>query len=264
MSGARLVIARVASTMLAMSTPSRHIELSGSTNFRDLGGYAGIGGRHVRWRKLFRSDQLGELSAADVEVLSGLGMARVCDFRGQQERLTQTCVIPRVQVHALSIEPTVVQGMQAILSAGQTLTPQLTVELMEQTYRDFVLHNTDRFSELFGHLLDNDTPLVFHCTAGKDRTGFAAALILSALGVERNVVMQDYLLTNTFYRQQRTTSEFASREVLEILWRVQAGFLEASLQTVESRHGGMDTYLEKALGLGSRKRARLQQLYLEP
>ena len=75
---------------------------------------------------------------------------------------------------------------------------------------------------------DDDAPLVFHCTAGKDRTGFAAALILSALGVPLPVVMQDYLLTNDFYRQPKAANGFASQDVLDVLWQVQADFLEAA------------------------------------
>lgn len=223
----------------------------------------GHGGRAVRWRRLFRSDHLGELTPGDVEVLAGLGLARVCDFRGAQERRAHACVLPGVAVHTLSIEPTVVQGMQSLLAAGKALTPEATIDLMEQTYRDFVLDNTPRFAELFGHLLDDDTPLVFHCTAGKDRTGFAAALILSALGVPRTVVVQDYLLTNDYYRQPAAATGFAPQEILDLLWKVRPGFLDAALQTVDQVHGGMDAYLDNALGLGRAARMRLQALYLE-
>ena len=195
--------------------------------------------------------------------MSELRLARVCDFRGREERLPHACVIPGVAVHALSIEPTVVQGMQALLAQGKVLTPQATLALMEQTYRDFVLHNSPRFADLFAQLLDDDAPLVFHCTAGKDRTGFAAALILSALGVPPTVVMQDYLLTNAFYRQPAAASGFASQDVLDVLWRVQPAFLEAALATVQAQHGDMDHYLGTALGIGPRQRARLHELYLE-
>lgn len=250
--------------MQAMQNPSRKLDLSGATNFRDLGGYVGQDGRTVRWRKLFRSDHLAGLSSDDKSQLAELGLARACDFRGELERAPQACAMPGVNVFSLAIEPTVVQGMQSLLAAGKELTPQATVDLMEQTYRDFVLHNSAQFARFFGHLLDNDTPLVFHCTAGKDRTGFAAALILSALGVSRDQVMQDYLLTNQFYQQPKSAAGFASQEVLDVLWRVQERFLNASLQAVESGHGDVDAYLEKAIGLGWKERARLEALYLEP
>jgi protein-tyrosine phosphatase len=249
-------------TIAGMQIPTRHLPLDGSTNFRDLGGYVGRDGRPVRWRRLYRSDHLGALTPQDLSTLSPLGLARVCDFRGVHERSAHPCTLPGVAVHALSIEPTVVQGMQSLLAEGKALTPALTVELMQQTYRDFVRDNSPRFAELFDHLLRDDAPLVFHCTAGKDRTGFAAALILSALGVSLPVVMQDYLLTNDFYRQPAAARGFASQEVLDILWRVQPDFLEAAMQAVVSGYGSLDDYLERAIGLGSVQRKRLQDLYL--
>lgn len=220
----------------------------------------------VRWRRLYRSDHLGDLTQDDVAALSGLGLGRVLDFRGQAERTPKPCRLPGVAVHALSIEPTVVQGMQELHAAGGELTPQRTAELMEQTYRDFVRRSSARYAELFSHLLQDDAPLVFHCTAGKDRTGLAAALILSALGVAPADVMQDFLLTNALYRmpEAAAASAFASQDVMKVLWSVQPAFLQAALQAVDADYGGMDRFLEQALGLGTPQRQRLQQLYLEP
>ena len=129
----------------------------------------------VRWRRLFRSDHLAALTPQDVALLSNLGLARVCDFRGEAERAPLACALPGVVVHSLAIEPTVVQRMKELLESGHALTAQDTVRLMQQTYRAFVHDNAPRFAELFEQLLDNDAPLVFHCTAGKDRTGYAAA-----------------------------------------------------------------------------------------
>jgi protein-tyrosine phosphatase len=246
-----------------MQAPSRSLPLTGASNFRDIGGYAGHGGRQVRWRRIFRSDHLADLTPADVAQVTELGLTRVCDFRGTQERVPQACVLPQVKVHALSIEPTVVQGLKSLLASGQAPTVQDTVHLMEQTYRDFVLYNSARFAELFGHLLESDAPLVFHCTAGKDRTGFAAALILTALGVPKAVVMQDYLLTNDLYRMPHTSAPFAPQEVLNVLWRVQPNFLEAAFHAVEAEYGSLQHYLAKTLGMGGPEMARLETLYLQ-
>jgi hypothetical protein len=91
---------------------------------------------------------------------------------------------------------------------------------MKQTYRAFVHDNSPRFAELFHHLLDTDAPMVFHCTAGKDRTGVAAALILLALGVPRDVVLQDYLLTNKHYCHPPLPQSETPIDVLQVLWRV--------------------------------------------
>lgn len=247
-----------------IATPSRSLSLAGASNFRDLGGYAGLGGRVVRWRRLFRSDHLAALTPDDLAVLSQLGLARVCDFRGESERAQLACALPGVPVHSLPIEPTVVQRMSELLVAGHRLTGQETVGLMQQTYRAFVHDNSPRFAALFGHLLECDGPLVFHCTAGKDRTGFAAALILLALGVPRPQVMQDYLLTNQLFRAPKASGGRASQEVLDVLWRVQEDFLGAALQAVEADYGGLPRYLAQALGVGAKEQARLAALYLQP
>ena len=162
--------------------PDRVWPLQGASNFRDLGGYPGHDGRLVRWRRLFRSDHLGSLTEADKAMLAELGLARSFDFRGVAERAALGYQLPGLTQHSLAIEPTVVQRMQDLIDAGQSLTPARTAELMADLYRTLVNDQSHRFAELFEHLLTADAPLVFHCTAGKDRTGFAAALVLLALG----------------------------------------------------------------------------------
>jgi protein-tyrosine phosphatase len=247
-----------------MTTHSRSLNLSGATNFRDLGGYAGLDGRTVRWRRIFRSDHLAGLTPRDTEVLAGLGLARAFDFRGVYERAATPYELSGVVQHPLPIEPTVVQSLQAILAAGRDLTERDAVEVMRQTYRSFVSDSAMRFAELFRHLLAGDAPLVFHCTAGKDRTGVAAALILHALGVPRDLVVDDFLLTNTVYRRPAGAAQTeAPREVLDVLWKVRIEFLDAALQVLDDDYGGTDGYLEQ-LGVGPRERERLAELYLEP
>ncbi len=245
------------------SSPSRALPLSGASNFRDLGGYTGHEGRTVVWRKLFRSDHLGLLNAADVAHIQGLGLARVLDFRGQNERLPQACALPNVAVHSLAIEPTVVQAIQALLAQGNGVNPDDAVRLMQDTYRAFVVDSSPRFAELFGHLLESDSPLVFHCTAGKDRTGFAAALVLHALGVPRDVVVNDYLLTNELFRPPELVGSYAPQAVRDVIARVQIGFLDVSFAAVDKDFGGMPNYLEKTMGLSPAAQQRLRELYLQ-
>ena len=217
----------------------------------------------MRWRRLFRSDHLANLSESDVAALSNLGINRVLDFRGIVERDALACALPQAKVYSLAIEPTVVQGMKTLMDAGEALTPERTVSLMKQTYCDFVDDNSPRFAEMFGHLLEHDAPLVFHCTAGKDRTGFAAALILSALGVSREDIIQDYLLTNEYFQMPTHAGQSMPDEVLKVLWRVQEDFLESAFTTVEQRFGGPERYLREQLGVGESQRRRLRDLYLQ-
>lgn len=245
--------------------PARSIVLSGASNFRDLGGYAGAGGRTLKWRHLFRADHLAALTPADQARLAALGIVRSADFRGASERAAQAYALPGVTTHTLDIEPTLIQQALQLQRQGQEMTPAQAVRLMQDTYRSFVTENAPRFAQLFELLLDSDAPLVFHCTAGKDRTGFAAALVLLALGVPRAVVMQDYLLTNALYRPPSDWGDAHSTPpALQVLWRVQEDFLEAALHGVEVEYGGIASYLERALRLNAAAQQRLAQLYLQP
>jgi protein-tyrosine phosphatase len=238
--------------------------LSGASNFRHLGGYTGHGGRRVVERRIFRSDHLGALTREDLQQLRALGVRRVLDLRGFAERSTAPCALDDVPVHSLSIEPTIVQKLSALLEAGHRLTAAEVEEHMKDTYRGFVRQNTHRFAELFGHLLETDAPLVFHCTAGKDRTGFGAALVLASLGVDESDIMRDYLLTNGRLKPPEPSRYGLTREVQEVLWRVQPEFLQAALEALEADYGGMEAYLREGLGLAEPERERLRELYLEP
>ncbi len=242
----------------------RAVPLAGASNFRDLGGYAGHGGREVAWRRIFRSDHLAGLTPDDRARLTALGIARTVDFRGERERAQLAYLLPEVEHHQLAVEPTVVQRAIELQREGRALTPQDAVALMQETYRGFVHENAPRFAEFFRILLAKDAPLVFHCTAGKDRTGFAAALILLALGVPRNVVMRDYLLTNALYRRPAMAAGHAPEEVLAVLWRVQREFLDAALLKVDEDYGGMETYLVDVLGLDAAAQRELAGRYLLP
>ncbi len=247
----------------AMQDPPRALPLQGASNFRDLGGYHGHGGRALRWRRVFRSDHLAALTPQDQTQLQALGVARAVDFRGEAERAAQAYALPGVAYHPLTIEPTVVQRAQELLRAGHPLSAQDAVGLMQETYLAFVDANAPRFASLFRLLLESDAPLVFHCTAGKDRTGFAAALILLALGVPREVVMQDYLLTNAYYRPPTGLASAAPREVLQVLWGVQEDFLDVALHRVDAQYGGITPYLEDVLGVDAAARAELAARYLQ-
>ena len=248
-----------------MNDFSRSLSLSGASNFRDLGGYVGQDGRPLRWRRLFRSDHLARLTPQDTQTLQQLGLARAVDLRGRAESAAQSYALPGVRYLPQPIEPTVVQRAKDMMAAGHEMTSARAVALMEDTYRAFVANNTRQLAGLFASLLDEDTPLVFHCTAGKDRTGVAAALLLLALGVSRETVMQDYLLTNALYRRpEGLATSSVPEEALQVIWRVREEFLQAALQTVERDHGSIDRYLEQRLGVTQAARQRLRALYLQP
>jgi protein-tyrosine phosphatase len=236
--------------------------ITNPSNFRDLAEHAGTSAP-MRRRVLFRSDHLGALDEGDARQIQALGIRRVLDFRGVDERTSAACMLPDVTVHSLAIEPTIVQQIKGFTDAGRQLTGDDVVAMMQETYRGFVRTSTHRFAEFFGHLLESDQPTVFHCTAGKDRTGFAAALVLRALDVPEDAVMRDYLLTNERLKAPTGSLWGLPPEAVGVLYRVQPDFLQAAFDAVDADYGGIEGYLREGLGLREAERARLRALYLQ-
>src|ERR1700726_1469549 len=245
------------------AAPARHLNLSGASNFRDLGGYPGRDGRIVRWRQIFRSNHLGHLTKADIDMLRPLGLKSGFDFRGTEERVAATCGLAEIAVHSLPIEPTVVAALRARLAGGIALSPADALGVMGDSYRNYVRYNTSSFRALFAHLLEDRAPLVIHCTAGKDRTGFACALILHVLGVPDDLIAEDYLLTNRFYRRDPSASSDLPEDVRQVLGTVETSFLAAAFDAIRGDYGDLESYFSDGLGLGARQRATLEARYLE-
>ena len=244
-------------------SPARHLNLAGASNFRDLGGYPTKDGRMVRWRQIFRSNHLGHLTSDDIAVVRALGVKSAFDFRGTAERAEALCGVPEITVHSLPVEPTVVAALRAIAATGTALATSHAIDVMRDSYRSYVQQNTPRFRALFAHLLEDRAPLVIHCTAGKDRTGFACALILHTLGVPDEVISEDYLLTNRLYRRDPNSSSDLPDGVKQVLGSVQASFLSAAFEVIDADYGNLETYLSDGIGLGAAERTALAARYLQ-
>lgn len=242
--------------------PARHLNLAGASNFRDLGGYQTRDGRTVRWRQVFRSNHLAHLTEQDVAIVRGLGVRSAFDFRGVVERAEALCGMADVTVHSLPVEPTVVAALRAIAESRQ-LSKSDALEVMRDSYRGYVQDNTQRYRTLFTHLLEDRAPLVIHCTAGKDRTGFACALILHALGVPDDVIADDYLLTNQLYKRDPSASTELPDDVKQVLGTVQRPFLNAAFEAIDADYGSLDGYFRDGLGLGQSERKALEGRYLQ-
>ena len=243
--------------------PARHLNLAGASNFRDLGGYPARDGRIVRWRQIFRSNHLGHLTDDDIAVVRGLGVKSAFDFRGTEERAAALCGMPDISVHSLPVEPTVVAALRAIAAAGTPLSTAHAADVMRDSYRSYVQQNTPRFRALFAHLLEDRAPLVIHCTAGKDRTGFACALILHTLGVFDELISEDYLLTNRFYRRDPASGTDLPDDVKQVLASVQSSFLGAAFEAIDADYGDLESYFREGLGLNAPERAELKTRYLQ-
>lgn len=245
-----------------MYKPAKTPRLQGASNFRDIGGHLGLAGRKVRPGVLFRSDHLAALTPHDSDILHNLGLTRAIDFRGVRERTSQAYELSGVVQVSLPIEPTLVQHVQMLLKDGNLLSTEDVCSMMQNTYRDFVTLHVKCLRSFFQLLLSTPSPTVFHCTAGKDRTGFAAALLLAALGVERNAIMDDYLLTNELYVRPVGFGRHIPPHISAVLWGVKPLFLDAAYSAIDAL-GGMETYLSDIVGVGPTERNLLTELYLD-
>ena len=200
---------------------------------------------------------------ADIEILRGLKVRSAFDFRGTEERVTALCGIGEIAVHSLPIEPTVVASLRARAAAGTALSSVDAVDVMRDSYRNYVRQNTQCFRALFGHLLEDRAPLVIHCTAGKDRTGFACALILHALGVPDDVIADDYLLTNRFYRRDPNSGSDLPMKSGKCWGRSKRRSWRAAFEAIAEEYGDLEGYFGDGLSFGARERAQLKARYLE-
>jgi protein-tyrosine phosphatase len=157
----------------------------------------------------------------------------------------------------------VVAALRARLATGAPLSSTDALEVMRDSYRNYVRQNTPAFRTLFSHLVADHAPLVIHCTAGKDRTGFACALILHALDVPDDLISEDYLLTNRFYRRDPSASSDLPEEVKQVLASVEASFLVAAFEAISADYGTLENYFAEGLRLGAAERAELKRRYLE-
>lgn len=252
----------------------RRLMMDGAPNFRDFGGYPAAQGRRVKWGHLFRSGDLCKLSDRDQVLLASLKLDLICDFRRAEEHLSEPGRLPAGRAPRLVSLPIVPGSNRAAIEQmkDDQHGADRMVAFMVSINRDFASTQADRFAQMFREILAlEDARLLLHCAAGKDRTGFAAAMILLALGVPRPVVMRDYLLSAQYFEPARELGRVRVKYELEHLdeqavlpmLEVRETYLAAALHLVDTEYGGLDAYLEEVLGLGPAELAELRLRYLE-
>ena len=258
----------IASCNNQTAIPQRADILEGASNFRDLGGYPSLTGKQTVWRKIFRSQTLAQLSDSDVLRMKELGIRTVIDFRSDDEVLKEPSRLPEgVKVVRLPIEVgrnDTLQIMQLLMSGA--LDSIQCVNFMQTANRKFATEFTAQYREFFNILLQPESyPLVFHCTAGKDRTGFAAAMLLSALVVDGDTVMNDYLLTNQQLKPQSILPQIPEQVLptLRQMWGVQPSYLNAAKEEITTRYGSIENYLHQNLNVGKAEKEKLERYLLE-
>jgi protein-tyrosine phosphatase len=241
------------------------VPLKGGSNFRDLGGYRTADGRTIRRRAVFRSAHLGSLTGEDRVALVGLGVRTIVDLRGINEAAETPHLIDGVDCRVVGahIEPQLGEKIRDAITDGSA-TPYLMMQFLTDHYRDYPRRCAPGFRTLFATLSDGThRPLVFHCTAGKDRTGFASALLLTLLGVPWDTVMDDYLRTNELWTGHIGRYPELDIDTRAAIVEARAPYLEAAFDVVAKDFGGPEIFAEKALGLDAAARERLKADLLE-
>lgn len=225
-----------------------HLPLEGGFNFRDMGGLPTQDGRYVKWGKVFRADELNRLTEGDLKYLAAVPLISIVDFRAKSE------IEHSADKHALTVK----NNYKFSIDPGN-----LAKELDELT--DFAVDETENFMrniyvslasekifikqyEEFFALLQNEqeVPLLFHCSAGKDRTGMGAALFLFSLGVSQEVILKDYLLSNV-YLNVKYRDSYIKHPTLKSLFQAKEEYLLTGLNILKNSYGSVENYLEKEL-----------------
>ena len=239
----------------------RKVDLEGSFNCRDLGGLRTVDGRTTRRGRVFRSDALATLTAADQATLAGLGIRAVFDLRTREERERAPNRPPANAVqHAVGFIPRGNPEMFQAVNAG-LLDVAATQASMRQQYENLILDHTDRLAAVYRGLLDSaGVPALVHCASGKDRTGIVSAVLLLAVGVDREEVLEDYHVSNFQRRPVDLFQQHAAAESVEQIMCAVPEYLEVALAAAERRFGSLDDYLARGVGLDDRERVALSDL----
>jgi protein-tyrosine phosphatase len=252
------------------ATAGRHLGLAGSPNFRDAGGYAGEGGV-MAWGRVFRSGHLANLSDADRERVAALELRLIFDLRREDERQMEPSWLPQgVTVVGANITP----GSQrsAIYSDSTTLSgAEGMFQFMCDINREFVESQTETYKDIFAQLLASDARRVlFHCSAGKDRTGFAVAVLQMALGVSPEDIEADYLLSRNYYlpqdqlpraRKKYPVDHLSDADLLPMM-QTELDYLHSALAAMDRLYGDKSRYLSDGLGLGEQERRELRRRFM--
>jgi protein-tyrosine phosphatase len=250
----------------------RLLPMDGSYNTRELGGYKTKDGKSVKWGVLYRSDKLSDISSADQEYIQNLGIKRIVDFRSITEKTENPDLIPEGISYVempIEVDGAIRTQIEDILRGN--VEGDVKSFLIDAN-KEFITDYKSVYSKFIKDLINSDGPTLFHCTAGKDRAGFAAAITLIALGVPKEVVINDYMKTNAFTAdriddmldQIKLMSLFqADVEILRPLLGVEQEYIEMAFKTAEETYGSLENYIREGLEISDKEIIELRSLLLE-
>lgn len=262
----------------ALKDGRRVLDLEGGRNFRDLGGYRTADGQQVKWRTVFRSGTPANLTANDYKTLDKLGIRTFCDFRANDEREAEPnrYVAANGNVEYWTRDYRMDSGNLMGVLTGPGAGAEKSRATMTAFYRVLPEEHVDSYREMFKLLAAGKTPLAFNCSAGKDRAGTGAALLLTLLGVPRDAVVADYALSDDVVDYRKEMADSAAKnpayaglaklpwETVEPLLASDPAYIEAAFETLEKKYGSVDAFIEKELGVTPGMKKAIRGNLLEP
>lgn len=251
-----------------MSKHERLIALDGAMNFRDLGGYPTTSGQTVKWQKIYRADSLSSLSAMDLHRLNQLNITVDCDLRSGYE---QQVAPDRINESMKYVDAHIYPDEGDVDEEVPAPSPVDEENMLAGIYQHVLLnvHSQQMFKRVLAELLvlPDDQALVYHCSAGKDRTGMMSAIILGLLGVDNDTIIRDYLITNELYdfagsRQLPSDNEMGELVAKMNLTKGDGPVMQGFLDTITNGWGSMTAFAKEQLGLTDNEIWEFQQRYL--
>ncbi|MBC1499471.1 tyrosine-protein phosphatase [Listeria weihenstephanensis] len=252
----------------------RIIPLEGCFNFRDMGGYTNEAGKTVKWGQLYRSSLLTNLTPKDQDALEAMGIKWICDLRSTSE------IAAKPSPELANIKNRHIPIGTAKNESNETQKIDIPDDhrvyepLMGESYRVFV-QSINGFREIFDYIIEKkELPFLFHCTAGKDRTGVLGALLLKLLDIPEKTILADYELTNQYAdnilgEMQGLVDVFSGGdkeielENFRPMAEAKPAYLEIAFDEMRKKYGSVDAYLEKGIGITADKKAIFQSMMLE-
>lgn len=256
-----------------LSDDACRVPIATAFNLRDFGGCVAADGRSVKRGMLYRCGTMSMLTDADAQQLRMLGIRAICDFRRPSERAAEPTSWHGEDVDYYARDYSSTSGVLAEVLRGERASADDMRAAMITLYQDLAIEHAPSYRAMFGQMLDGHLPILINCAAGKDRTGVGAALILTALGVPRETIAQDYLRSNLHadwdwrFEQGEGRLAQAHRERSDLIAPVltaDIAYLDTLYAALDASHGGMDAYMEAELGVDGAARAALRAALLEP
>lgn len=259
------------------SSYDRVLTLQGGCNFRDVGGYQAVDGRTVKWGKVFRAGVLSYVTATDHACLNALGIRTICDLRRAEERAKEPTRWPDASACKMHWDDeSDTQSLRKYVAERPANSAGMFAAMLD-LYRALPIRMSKRIRGMLMSIIENRLPLLVHCAAGKDRTGIAIAVLLSALGVRREAVLEDYLLTNdvgnfeAFIRGREDAQMGLAdakhpllampQEMRQVAFSAHPEFLSAAFASIDEL-GDIDGYVRDVLGLDAAMRETLRERLL--